>query len=77
MREWNGHLEIYNRPQVIKNSYSQYSLLRADVLQKTVVGCRPLLRLRCQPGEILTPPLEFYKDLKREILKIWAILSVI
>ena len=34
----NCHLEIFSRPQLIENS-RQYSLLRTDVLQKTVVGC--------------------------------------
>ena len=38
MHEWNGHLEIFSRPQVIENS-RQYLLLRTDILQKTVVGC--------------------------------------
>ena len=35
--EWNGHLEILRRPQVIENS-RQHLLLRTDILQKTVVG---------------------------------------
>ena len=38
VHEWNGHLEIFSRPQVIENS-RQYLLLRTDILQKTVVGC--------------------------------------
>ena len=36
--EWNGHLEILSRPQVIENS-RQHLLLRTDILHKTVVGC--------------------------------------
>ena len=36
MHEWNGHLEIFSRPQVIENS-TQYLLLRTDILQKKVV----------------------------------------
>ena len=35
--EWNGHLEIFTRPQVTENS-RQYLLLQTDILQKTVVG---------------------------------------
>ena len=31
--EWNGHLEIFSRPQVMENS-RQYLLLRTDILQK-------------------------------------------
>ena len=42
VHEWNGHLEIFSRPQVIENS-RQYLLLRTDILQKTVVGCPWLL----------------------------------
>ena len=38
VHEWNGHLEILSRPQVIENS-GQYLLPRTDILQKTVVGC--------------------------------------
>ena len=38
VREWKGHLEIFSLLQVIENS-RQYLLLRADILQKTVVGC--------------------------------------
>ena len=38
VHEWNGHLEIFSRPQVIENS-RQYSLLWTDILKKTVVGC--------------------------------------
>ena len=38
MREWNGYLEIFSRPQVIENS-REYFLLRTDILHKTVVGC--------------------------------------
>ena len=38
VREWNGHLEIFCRPQVIENS-RQYLLLRKDNLHKTFVGC--------------------------------------
>ena len=36
--EWNGHLEMFNRPQAKENS-RQSLLLRTDILQKTVVGC--------------------------------------
>ena len=36
--EWNGHLEIFSRPQVIENP-RQYLLRRTDILQKTVVRC--------------------------------------
>ena len=39
VQEWNGHLEIFSLPQAIENS-RQYLLLRTDILQKTVVGCR-------------------------------------
>ena len=39
MQEWDRHLEIFSLPQVIENS-RQYLLLRTDILQKTVVGCR-------------------------------------
>ena len=35
--EWNGHLEIFSRRQIIENS-RQYLLLRTDISQKTVVG---------------------------------------
>ena len=35
---WNGHLEIFSRPQVIEKS-RQYLPLRTDILQKSVVGC--------------------------------------
>ena len=38
VREWNGHLEVLSRPQVIENS-RQSLLLRTDILRKTVVGC--------------------------------------
>ena len=38
LHEWNSHLEILSRPQVIENS-RQHLLLRTDILQKTVVGC--------------------------------------
>ena len=38
VHEWNGHIEIFSRPQIIENS-RQYLLLRTDILQKTVVGC--------------------------------------
>jgi len=38
VHECDGHLQIFNRPQAIENS-RQYLLLRADILQKTVVGC--------------------------------------
>ena len=37
VREWNGDLEIFGRPQVIEN-YWQYLLLQKDILQKAVVG---------------------------------------
>ena len=36
--EWNDHLGIFSRPQVIEHS-RQYLLLRTGILQKTVVGC--------------------------------------
>ena len=36
--EWNGHLEMFSRPQAKENS-RQSLLLRTDILQKTVVGC--------------------------------------
>ena len=38
VREWNVHLEICSRPQVIEN-YRQCLLLRTDILQKRVAGC--------------------------------------
>ena len=38
VHEWNGHPDIFSRPQVIEYS-RQYLLLRTDILQKTVVGC--------------------------------------
>ena len=38
VHERNGHLEIFRCPQEIEDS-RQYLLLRADVLQKSVVGC--------------------------------------
>ena len=38
LHEWNDHLEIFSRPQVIEN-LRQYLRLRTDILQKTVVGC--------------------------------------
>ena len=38
VHEWNGHLEVFSRPQVLANP-RQYLLLRTDILQKTVVGC--------------------------------------
>ena len=38
VHEWNGHLEIFSRPQVIENFF-----LRTDISQKTVVGCPCLL----------------------------------
>ena len=38
LHEWNSHLEILSRPQVMENS-RQHLLLRTDILQKTVVGC--------------------------------------
>ena len=37
VHEWNGHLEIFSRPQVKENS-RQNLLPRTDILQKTVVG---------------------------------------
>ena len=37
VHEWNGHLQIFSRPQVIQNS-RQYLVLRTDILPKTVVG---------------------------------------
>ena len=37
VHEWNGHLDVFSRPQVIENS-RQYLLLRSDILKKTVVG---------------------------------------
>ena len=37
IHEWNGHLDVFSRPQVIENS-RQYLLLRSDILKKTVVG---------------------------------------
>ena len=37
VHEWNDHVEIISRPQVIEN-WGQYLLLRTDILQKTVVG---------------------------------------
>ena len=37
-QEWNGHLEIFSRPQTEEN-LRQHLLLRADILQKTVVEC--------------------------------------
>ena len=45
--EWNCHLEIFSRPQVIENS-KQYLLLRTDILQETVLGyvMRVLLRFK-------------------------------
>ena len=36
VHEWNGHLEIFRIPQVIKN-YRQYLLLKTDISLKTVV----------------------------------------
>ena len=38
VHKWNGHLEIFSRPQVIEDF-----LLRTDISQKTVVGCPYLL----------------------------------
>ena len=38
MHEWNGHVEIFSRPQVIEIS-RQYLLLQTDILQAKVVGC--------------------------------------
>ena len=38
VHEWNGHLEIFSRPQVIE-IFRLYLLPRTDILQKTVVGC--------------------------------------
>ena len=35
---WNGHLEMFSRPQVIEKS-RQYLPLRTDILQKSIVGC--------------------------------------
>ena len=35
VHEWNGHLEVFSRPQVIENS-TQYLLLRSDILKKTL-----------------------------------------
>ena len=35
--EWNGHLEIFSRPQVTENS-RQHLPLRTDILQKRVMG---------------------------------------
>ena len=45
--EWNCHIEIFSRPQVIENS-KQYLLLRTDILQETVLGyvMRVLLRFK-------------------------------
>ena len=37
LHEWNDHLEISSRPQVIENC-RQYLLLRTDILQKTLAG---------------------------------------
>ena len=37
VHEWNSHLEIFSRPQVIEK-FRQYMLLPTDILQKTVVG---------------------------------------
>ena len=34
VHEWNGHPDIFSRPQVIEYS-RQYLLLRTDILQKT------------------------------------------
>ena len=38
VHEWNCHLEIFSRAQVIENS-REHPLLRTDILQKTVVWC--------------------------------------
>ena len=35
VHEWNGHLEVFSRPQVIENS-TQYLLLGSDILKKTL-----------------------------------------
>ena len=37
VHDWNGHLEIFSRPEVTENS-RQHLLLRTNILQKTVVG---------------------------------------
>ena len=42
VHEWNGHLEIFSRPQVIENS-GQYLLLRKDITQKTVSLGAPVI----------------------------------
>ena len=38
VHEWNCHLEIFSRAQVIENS-REHLLLQTDILQKTVVWC--------------------------------------
>ena len=38
IKEGNGHLEIFIRPQVIENS-RRYLRLGTDILQKTDAGC--------------------------------------
>ena len=38
VHEWNGHIEIFSLPQSIEN-YTQFLLLRTDIMQKTVVEC--------------------------------------
>ena len=44
VHEWNGHLEIFSRPQVIENS-RQYLLLQTDILKETVIECPCLWQL--------------------------------
>ena len=39
VHEWNVHPEIFSDPQA-KENYGQYLLLRTDILEKTVAGCR-------------------------------------
>ena len=38
VHEWNNHLEIYSRTQVLESPW-QYLLLRTDILLKTFVAC--------------------------------------
>ena len=39
MHEWNGHQEIFSRPQEIKKKGNICFSEQIQILQKTVVGC--------------------------------------
>ena len=51
IRQWKVHLEIFIRPQA-KENYTQYFLLRTNILRKTVVGCPWQIEVRLRNNYI-------------------------